>query len=325
MESAANASEPVLVIASTGLMSDHLSGTRPAIARSPEPSPGIAGKAALDVVTLLGSHGPARAIRPLVSALLQGLHRRGIPAGIGPGSSMPVRGNPGSRRTGVLLRDHPPVPGQRCAAGTGRQPGVLPGRLALRMQGYGILMPDAAHKRTAFTARARRHLLCNTHLSWLACRLMTNDAPAEKDYLFFEENDVVIYMSDNGAMFGSITLQGVSFSNLDASQFRDIETLKLLTSQVARGPTPGDVSYFGMNLDGISGDDVLTGGGKNDIIYGHGGEDTLRGKAGNDFIEGGEGADTINGDGCHHHIDGRGGRRSLGWGLLVLNAASWGV
>ena len=141
MESAANASGPVREIAPTGLMSDDLAGIRPAIARGPaEPQPGTASKAALDVVTLLGSCGPAGAIRLLVSASLQGFHRRGVPAGISPGSSIPVRGNHGPCRTGGLLRDHP-GPGQRCVAGTGRQPGVLPGQRAQRMQGYGLGNP----------------------------------------------------------------------------------------------------------------------------------------------------------------------------------------
>ena len=53
VESAMNASERVLAIASTGLMSAELAGNRPAIARSPEPRPGMAGKAVLDVVTIL--------------------------------------------------------------------------------------------------------------------------------------------------------------------------------------------------------------------------------------------------------------------------------
>lgn len=59
VESPANASERVLVIASTGLMSDDLAGTRPPIARSPELRPPMAGKAALDVSTLLDSRGSA--------------------------------------------------------------------------------------------------------------------------------------------------------------------------------------------------------------------------------------------------------------------------
>ena len=74
-------------------------------------------------------------------------------------------------------------------------------------QGYGILMLDAVYKGTAFSTREKRHLLWNTHLSWLTFWLMTNNALAAKDYwgltyYMFEVPDALLV-----AMF---TLTGAS-------------------------------------------------------------------------------------------------------------------
>ncbi len=46
---------------------------------------------------------------------------------------------------------------------------------------------------------------------------------------------------------------------------------------------------------GTSGNDVLTGGSKKDVLYGRAGNDTLNGGANNDILDGGAGDDTLNG------------------------------
>ena len=53
--------------------------------------------------------------------------------------------------------------------------------------------------------------------------------------------------------------------------------------------------YHGTVMDGMGGDDCLTGSEKDDKIYGGAGDDTLFGKAGNDILLGGAGNDYMNG------------------------------
>ena len=49
-------------------------------------------------------------------------------------------------------------------------------------QGFGILMLDAVHTGVGFDGNERRHLLWNTHLTWITYWLLTNDAVARKGY-----------------------------------------------------------------------------------------------------------------------------------------------
>ena len=64
-------------------------------------------------------------------------------------------------------------------------------------QGFGILMLDATHKGIRFSARERRNLLWNTHLTWVTYWLLTNDRLAARDYwgltyFTFDTPDVVL-------------------------------------------------------------------------------------------------------------------------------------
>ncbi|MGZ8271305.1 MAG: calcium-binding protein, partial [Methylophilus sp.] len=61
------------------------------------------------------------------------------------------------------------------------------------------------------------------------------------------------------------------------------------------GPEERRHFIFGSNDDDI-GDAAITGGSKNDHLYGMDGNDTINGGNGNDYIEGNAGQDTLNGD-----------------------------
>ena len=194
MESAANASEPVPMIPPTGLMSDGLAAIRPAIIRSPEPRPAMVGKAAPDVVTLHGSRGPAEVTRPLESALLrrtapQRRSRRNRSRVVDAGARefrVPPYRWPSSRppwpRAALRCRDWPPIGCSSWPAGA-THAGVRHPHAGCGAQGSRVHRArEAAPSRIgpvegcpcpAFPARARRHLLSSTHLSWLACRLLT--------------------------------------------------------------------------------------------------------------------------------------------------------
>ena len=107
-------------------------------------------------------------------------------------------------------------------------------------------------------------------------------------------SDVVIAMSDNGGTTGTITLQDVSFSALDASQFEGVDTLTLLPGTPLQPPPEG------FDLQGTNADDTLTGGAGDDIVGrsgGHGGvgNDAMYGDAGDDSVDGGAGDDTVSG------------------------------
>ena len=65
-------------------------------------------------------------------------------------------------------------------------------------QGFGILMLDAGRKGTVFSAKERRHLLWNTHLTWLTAWLVANRELATRDfwgltYYMFETPDPILY------------------------------------------------------------------------------------------------------------------------------------
>ena len=74
-------------------------------------------------------------------------------------------------------------------------------------QGYGILMLDAARKGLRFAPDARRRLLWNTHLAWVANWLAVNDLLAAKELW-----GITYYLIDvpDPLLFGMIALVAVS-------------------------------------------------------------------------------------------------------------------
>lgn len=87
---------------------------------------------------------------------------------------------------------------------------------------------------------------------------------------------------------------------------------------------PNDIQQIRFGSDSAT--DTLTGGTKNDHLYGMGGDDTLQGNGGNDYLEGGRGFDTYKyntGDGSDIILD------TDGLGGIVINgqtlgAGAWG-
>ena len=63
-------------------------------------------------------------------------------------------------------------------------------------------------------------------------------------------------------------------------------------------------TYFNNNIQGLAGDDTLTGGRRNDRLEGGSGNDTLNGDSGNDTLTGGAGNDTLNGGNGHDTLEG---------------------
>jgi len=61
------------------------------------------------------------------------------------------------------------------------------------------------------------------------------------------------------------------------------------------------------HFHGTNGDDIYTGGGKADLIYGHDGDDRLSGRGGDDVILGGIGADSLYGGLGGDRLDGGAG------------------
>jgi len=88
---------------------------------------------------------------------------------------------------------------------------------------------------------------------------------------------------NNSGSTASVTLNGVSKSELVEASFPDLSLLPL-------------------DLVGTDGDDVLTGRNGDDNISGGDGDDILTGAGGNDHINGGSGKNTINGGDGHDYI-----------------------
>ena len=97
---------------------------------------------------------------------------------------------------------------------------------------------------------------------------------------------VVIDLSAFGG--GTITLMGVTSSDLDASNF-------VFETWGTRGNDTIDGSVLDDRIVGFGGDDSLTGGAGADEIYGGSGNDTIDGGAGEDWIHGGSGNDSMRG------------------------------
>ena len=116
---------------------------------------------------------------------------------------------------------------------------------------------------------------------------------------------VITLPGDDG---GSITLQGVTSTDLGADQFvfATADTSgKLSIGSVADGDVTG--TEFSDTIIGAEGDDTLSGGGGNDWIFGNEGDDTISGGEGNDVIFGGEGDDTINAGAGSNFVSGGAG------------------
>ena len=108
--------------------------------------------------------------------------------------------------------------------------------------------------------------------------------------------------SGNFEVYGQLTLQvtfaggsvlfvadpTIGFSGIDNFQFGDGSSLTINELlDILNTPTDGD-----QNLIGLSGDDILNGGGGNDNLFGYDGDNVLAGGTGNDVMLGGNGADT---------------------------------
>lgn len=103
----------------------------------------------------------------------------------------------------------------------------------------------------------------------------------------------------------TITLQAFRLSDLDLSDFRDLEP----------GPvTPPDVPVRGQDIDGTNRADVLIGTAGNDDMDGRRGDDQLRGGAGNDDMDGDDGNDSLLGEDGRDDIDGGRGNDVLDGG-----------
>ncbi|MDB2705254.1 hypothetical protein N9Y67_01795, partial [Pseudomonadota bacterium] len=118
------------------------------------------------------------------------------------------------------------------------------------------------------------------------------------------------YLEDRAAM---LAVKNQLFSENATFQYNsntETDTLfKDLTSEIELRQTTGlsasdsdrEQYLFGTkNNDGAA---LLSGGGKNDHIYGKGGDDTLRGLAGDDYLEGGVGNDHLYGGASDKYAD----------------------
>ena len=107
------------------------------------------------------------------------------------------------------------------------------------------------------------------------------------------ESGTVIDLSAWGG--GSITLEGVSSTDLTASMFTlpDGSMARYLIGNSEDGTHTG--SHGRDTIFGEEGDDTISGGGDNDRLFGGEGADTIDGGEGDDWLFGGEGADTLTG------------------------------
>ena len=107
---------------------------------------------------------------------------------------------------------------------------------------------------------------------------------------------------------GTITLQGVTSTDLTADQFVFASAATGGTLFVGSEADSGFTGTgFSDTIIGGEGDDTLAGGGGNDVIFGNEGDDTITGGAGNDVIFGGAGADTINAGSGSNYVRGGAG------------------
>ena len=115
---------------------------------------------------------------------------------------------------------------------------------------------------------------------------------------------VITLPGDDG---GTITLQGVTSTDLTADQFvfgtADTPGTLFIGSEAE---TEFTGTEFADTIIGAEGDDTFDGGRGNDWIFGNEGADNISGGEGNDVIFAGEGADTIN---DRHRQQLRAGRR----------------
>jgi Ca2+-binding RTX toxin-like protein len=95
----------------------------------------------------------------------------------------------------------------------------------------------------------------------------------------------------NGSLFSSIT-------GLDLS-------VKELIKVFSTSSTSDDLALLQKTLGGA---DNLSGGNKNDTLYGFNGNDKLYGKGGDDLLVGGQGNDTLYGNGGVDHLTGGAGK-----------------
>lgn len=84
--------------------------------------------------------------------------------------------------------------------------------------------------------------------------------------------------------------------------------------------TPGNDSIYGSanlpnRIDGLAGNDTITGGSQNDELVGGAGNDNIYAGAGNDIVSGGDGDDTVTGDAGNDTITGGLGADKLYGGL----------
>ncbi len=119
--------------------------------------------------------------------------------------------------------------------------------------------------------------------------------------------DVVIDLSGSDDGGGTVTLDKVQLSDLDASHFvfhepqaqPEVKAAPAAAPQAEAQPEPKaagkeiDGTDKADKLTGGEGDDTLRGGAGADTLKGGAGDDTLEGGAGNDWLEGGAGADTL--------------------------------
>ena len=122
-------------------------------------------------------------------------------------------------------------------------------------------------------------------------------------------NGVTIDLTEYGG--GTILLQGIGFSNLDATDFLfrvDQDISGDSDDNTLAGGTGEDEIYGGLGNDTIEGgesDDYIMGdrglheydpsGGGDDTIYGGAGDDRIYGETGDDLLYGGEGEDRLTG------------------------------
>ncbi|MDG3041891.1 Hint domain-containing protein [Roseicyclus marinus] len=107
------------------------------------------------------------------------------------------------------------------------------------------------------------------------------------DLLDFSVADDAVNVLFDGSESGSYT-----DSDGDTGEFSEIERLRL-TNQADTVDATADGA--GVTLDGLGGDDILTGGSGDDSIDGGADDDSIAGGLGNDTLIGGSGADTLTG------------------------------
>jgi Ca2+-binding RTX toxin-like protein len=115
-----------------------------------------------------------------------------------------------------------------------------------------------------------------------------------------------LYLADRAAMLSWIIKRNkedstatILDSNAPDAIFRDIAGVNLfgtplVTTEIRLG-SGGDADRRHFTFGSTTGD-AISGGNKNDHLYGMGGNDTISGGLGNDYIEGGAGQDILHGD-----------------------------